>query len=349
MTQVLASVAETAAAALLAASGLGVEQASISARAIVTADRWGVGSHGMLRLPGYLARLSAGGINARATLHLVNQAESVVAYDGEGGMGHWQAWRGAERARDLAKRSGAAVVSIGNSNHCGALGVYALPLLEAGLVALVFSNGAAVMPPWGGSRPVLSTSPLAGAVPSASTPALVDLSTSTVARGRIAERAQRNEPLEPGWALDSAGQPTLDAREALTGMLAPLGGVKGYALAFLVETLTGGIVGPSLSLNVVDFFDAERVGEPQGISHLIIAIDPAATDIDGNRELRLAALGSAVDAGGGRVPGSSRLSAVGANTPVSISDETIGRLRAWVEHHNVPPSDAIGALLDVPR
>src|SRR5690606_32119204 len=104
--------------------------------------------------------------------------------------------------------------SVGDSGHCGALGVYALPMLRAGRVGLVFSNGPAVMPPWQGSQPVLSTSPLAAGIPAGDQHAIVDLATTAVARGKIAAAARSGDPLPDGWAVDAAGQPTNDAAVA---------------------------------------------------------------------------------------------------------------------------------------
>src|SRR6266700_4225797 len=160
---------------LLAAAGVGEAAALRTAQALVLADVWGAGPHGLLRLPFYLQRLMAGGCNAAARLEIVTDTGPLVTYDGQDGLGHWQAWRAAEVARDRCASAGASVVAVGRSSHCGALGVYTLPLIEAGLAGLVFSNGPAVMPPWGGREPVVSTSPIAAGVPCRPRPAIVDL------------------------------------------------------------------------------------------------------------------------------------------------------------------------------
>jgi (2R)-3-sulfolactate dehydrogenase (NADP+) len=261
---------------LLTAAALPPERAAVTAHILVLADVWGVPSHGLMRLPYYLARLVAGGCRADAELTTVSDTGPVVAFDGGGGLGHWQLWSAAETARERCARYGVAAVSVADSSHCGALGTYVHPTLDAGQIALVFSNGPAVMPPWGGARPVLSTSPIAAGVPTTPDPLVVDLATSTVARGKIAARAQSGEPLPEGWALAPDGTPTTDPQTALRGMLAPLGGAKGYALALLVETLTAGVVGPRPSTEVCDMFDSAHDARRQGISHLLIALDPDA-------------------------------------------------------------------------
>jgi (2R)-3-sulfolactate dehydrogenase (NADP+) len=274
----------------------------------------------------------------------VTDTGPLVTYDGEDGLGHWQVWRAAETARDRCAAAGVAVVAVGRSSHCGALGVYTLPLLAAGYVALVFSHGPAVMPPWGGSAPVLSTSPIAAGVPSKPRPAIVDLATSAVARGKIAGHAQRGEPIPDGWAFTATGEPTTDPAAALRGMLAPLGGAKGYALAFLVEALTGGLVGPALSTDVADMLAAQDASRPQRISHLVVAFDPARLDIgpDGpgspGGPPRLDALAASVAAAGGRLPGSRRLlpDEVDEQATLRVAEPVLAEIGEWARRLEVP-------------
>jgi (2R)-3-sulfolactate dehydrogenase (NADP+) len=328
LTSAPASALVRASTDLLQAAGLPARRAHRSAAAIVLADRWRIGSHGLMRLPFYLTRLEAGGIDPKADLREVRRTTSVVAFDGGGGLGHWQVWSAVDTAVGLSRASGVGVAAVGNSSHSGALGVYANRLREAGQAGLVLSNGPAAMPAWGGSRPVLSTSPIAGAVPSPTGGAVVDMATSTVTRGRIVQYAQDNRPLEPGWAFDSTGTPTTDPKLALSGMIAPVGGAKGFALAYLIESLTGGLIGPLLSRDVVDPFAANRASEHQGVSHLVVAIDPRSLDVDGRHEDRLSQLEKEVAASGGRVPGRRRIK---SSASIEIEPDLMRSLLAWAE------------------
>ncbi|MCP9968129.1 Ldh family oxidoreductase [Actinomadura madurae] len=294
---------------LLAGAGLAEERAETTARAITLADAWGIGSHGLFRLPYYLDRMAAGGHPPDAELKTRADTGPLVFLEGGGGLGHWQVAAAAETAVERSGRYGVAAVAVGDSGHCGALGVYALEIARAGRLGLVFSNGPAALPPWGGDRALLSTSPIAAGIPLSPRPAVVDLALSTVARGKVGAKAKAGETLPEGWALDRAGRPTTDPREALAGMLAPLGGAKGYALAFMVEALTGGLVGPHLSRDVADPFAAGDRGRPQRIAHLVLALDPSLGDPeDGGAAARdrLADLADQVAAAGGRVPGTGR-------------------------------------------
>lgn len=333
---------------LLAATGMPESRARASAESIVVADLWGRGSHGLLRLPYYLERLLAGGYNPRAELVQVTDTGPAVCYDGQAGLGHWQLREAAELAAERAGRYGLAAVSVGNSGHCGALGVYASPGLDAGLLSIIFSNGPAVMPPWNGHAPVLSTSPLAAGIPCHPDPAVVDLATSAVARGRIAKRAAQGQPLEPGWAFDAAGAPTTDPQAALAGMLAPLGGAKGFALAFLVEALTGGMVGPSLATDVSDMFRAQDAARPQQIAHLVVTFDAGCFDSTGQGGTgRLDALAEAVTKAGGRLPGAGkcRLSRLDGSLTIGVDDTLDEQLRAWGDRLGVTwPAGGQGSM-----
>nr|WP_187361093.1 Ldh family oxidoreductase [Phytoactinopolyspora mesophila] len=324
---------------LLQGAGFGPEEAGATAEGIVLADCWGIGSHGLMRLPYYLHRAVTGGYPPTAALRTVSDTGPAIALDGGGGLGHWQVRRAAELAATRCARFGLAAVSVGNSGHCGALGAYTLPLLEAGYVSMIFSTGPAVMPPWGGSQPLLSTSPLAAGIPSRPRPMIVDLASSAVARGKIAAHAARDEPLPAGWALDAAGRPTTDARAALHGMLAPLGGAKGYALAMLVETMSAGLAGPRLAGDVTDMFDPEDAAEPQRIGHLVVAFDPARFDVEGGAgaQSRLDELAARATVAGGRIPGGRRVmpAEIDDDAVLAVDEKTLSELLSWAQRLGV--------------
>ena len=328
MTTLKFDAATKLATELLMATGMAQDEAESSATCIVASDAWGIGSHGLMRLPFYLERLQAGGINPKAKLKEITNLPALRVFDGESGLGHWQVRKASELAARIAKQQGIAAVGIGRSNHCGALGIYVWPMLQENLVGIIFSNGPAVMPPWGGNKPILSTSPIAAGIPS-KPPTIIDLATSAVARGKIAAKAQKNEDLEPGWAFDAQGDPTLDAKAALNGMLAPLGGVKGYALAVLVESLTGALIGPKLASAIPDMFDNKQAALTQDISHFVIAIKAVALSIDGKDSLK--ELAENVEAAGGRMPGKNRINpfSIDANHELSIADNVATELESW--------------------
>lgn len=318
------------ATSMLVATGVPEINAQLTARAIVTSDVWGNPSHGLMRLPFYLQRITMGGVNPGATLKTLSQRGAITSFDGEDGLGHWQVWQAAELGVQKAKEFGISLVSVKNSSHCGALGVYLYPALDAGQIAMIFTNGPAVMPAVGGNSPLLSTSPIASGVPS-NPPMIIDLSTSAVARGKIANAAKTGGSIPEGWAVNAKGEPITDAKEALMGMLAPLGGAKGFALGLMVESLSAGLSGGALSREVPDMFNPDDDTKPQGISHTIITIDPndlgdSASYDDFNK------LAKSITETGGRVPGSKRLhpNKLG-NGDLSIAEPVLKDLNSWSE------------------
>lgn len=329
MPQLNLGSAISTAESLLIAAGVPKEHALTTARCIVASDRWGIGSHGLMRLPFYLARLQAGGINPAAELKTITDLPSLVVFDGDDGLGHWQLHHAAELASERAMVNGIAAVGVGRSNHCGALGIYVWPMINRGLVGIAFSTGPAVMPPWGGNKALLSTSPIAAGIPT-NPPTVVDLATSAVARGKIQAKAQAGSELEPGWAFTKEGAPTTDAKEALAGMLAPLGGAKGYAVAVLVESLTGMLIGPTLAKNIPDMFAADQDRQPQQISHFVIAIDAAKLSVDGENS-RTREFEDEVKLTGGRLPGSNRVNPEKLNSDdeITITDQVAEQLKNW--------------------
>ncbi len=227
-----------------------------------------------------------------------------------------------------AKEFGISLVSVKNSSHCGALGVYLYPALDAGQISMIFTNGPAVMPAVGGNAPLLSTSPIASGVPS-KPPMIIDLSTSAVARGKIANAAKAGGSIPEGWAVNAKGEPITDAKEALMGMLAPLGGAKGFALGLMVESLSAGLSGGALSREVPDMFNPDDDTKPQGISHTVITIDPndlgdSASYDDFNK------LAASITETGGRVPGSKRAhpNHLGSGE-ITIADAVLKDLNTW--------------------
>lgn len=333
------------ASALLESAGMKESPAWRTAWALGVAEAWGLASHGLLRLPWYLRRFDAGGSDPRASLVTVSDLGGVVALNGGNGLGHWQVWEAARVAVERASEHGIAAVSVGNSGHCGALGIYAYPMAEAGLIGLVFSNGPAVMPPWGGNRPLLSTSPIAAGIPTSARPAIVDLATSAVARGTIAAQAAAGTALEEGWAFDSSGRPTTDPLVALSGMLAPAGGAKGYALALLVESLTGAMIGPSLAPEIADPLSDDEIGRPQRISHLVIAMDPSTLDIDGRFAERMDKLAEQTLEAGGRLPGSTKLppADLGDDHEISVASTTMNAIGALARDRGIDiPEGLVG-------
>jgi (2R)-3-sulfolactate dehydrogenase (NADP+) len=208
---------------------------------------------------------------------------------------------------DTARSEGLAAAAIHRSHHCGAAGHPVERLADAGLVALMFVNTPSAIAPWGGSKAVFGTNPVAFACPLPGRPPLViDLSLSKVARGNIMAAKQRGEKIPEGWALDAQGKPTTDPDAALAGTMVPMGDAKGTALALMVELLAAGLTGANFAADASSFLDDK--GPPPGTGQLIVTFDPAA--FGGDAGARFAVLAQSIeDQPGARLPGARRLAA----------------------------------------
>ncbi len=207
---------------------------------------------------------------------------------------------------ETCAETGVAAVAVTRSHHCGQAGRHVERLAERGVLALMFANTPQAMAPWGGSKAVFGTNPIAFAAPMKSGASLVvDLSLSKVARGKVMAAAGKGEEIPEGWALDAEGQPTTDAKAALDGTMVAMGDAKGTALALVVEVLAAGLSGACFAFEASSFFSAE--GAPPGVGQLIIGFDVTKTAGSGFAE-RLGVLRDAMEGQPGvRLPGSRRL------------------------------------------
>lgn len=246
--------------------------AEVTAQCLVRADLRGVDSHGIIRLPGYLDRIERGLVNTRPNLRPEKVAATSVHLDGDNGLGFVVATRATADAVSMAHEAGIGMVGVRRSTHFGMAANYVLQAVDAGCLALVFTNASRAMPPWGGREALLGTSPLAAGAPTTGPhPFVLDMSAAVAARGKI-RRAQRyGEDIPEGYALDAAGRPTTDPAAALDGgVVLPVGGPKGSGIAMLLDVLAGVLTGAAFAGDVGDQYkDYDR---PQGVGHLFLAI-----------------------------------------------------------------------------
>ena len=242
-------------AAALVRHGLPAADAAQVAALMAEADLQGSDGHGVIRLPQYVKRIRAGGINLRPNIHVVHERAAMAVLDGDNGMGHLVVSRAVDIAIEKARHTGVAWVSTRYSNHAGPASLYARQPLQHNMLGLYFAVGNANhLPPWGGMDVLLSTNPIAVGVPTAEEPPVVlDMATTVAAYGKVKAKAKRGESMPEGWMIDRQGQPLLDPQRAHEGFLLPIGEHKGYGLALMVGLLAGTLGGAAMGRQVVDF------------------------------------------------------------------------------------------------
>ncbi len=215
----------------------------------------GSDGHGVMRLPQYARRIRSGGVNLRPRIKVVEERAGMALLDGDNAMGHLVMQRAAHMAVEKARNTGIAWVGSQFSNHAGPASLYARMALPHDMIGLYFAVGNANhLPPWGGLDMLLSTNPIAVAIPAGREhPVVLDMATTVAAYGKVKARAQRGEMMPEGWMMDREGKPLLDPKRAEEGFLLPIGGYKGYGLSLLVGILAGTLNGAAMGKDVIDF------------------------------------------------------------------------------------------------
>ena len=258
---------------LLVAHGVPDGDAATIAHCLISADLRGVDTHGIARLPGYLDRVRRGLINPRPKLEPKRVTPVAATLDGQDGFGFVVGMRAINEAMDMARAFGISIVSVHRSTHFGMAASYVLPAIDAGFIALVFSNASPAMPPWGGREGLLGTSPFAAGAPGGKLPPfLLDMSPAVAARGKIRRAERRGEKIPLGYALDAEGRPTTDPKAALAGVVLPIGGYKGSGLSMLMDIFGGVISGAGHAGEVADQYKV--FDRPQNVGHFFLAMRP---------------------------------------------------------------------------
>jgi L-2-hydroxycarboxylate dehydrogenase (NAD+) len=240
------------------------------------AELQGSDGHGAIRLLPYARRIRAGGINLNPEIKVLQERPGMALLDGDNAMGHLVMKRAAEMAIEKARACGIAWVGSRMSNHAGPASLYARMPMAHDMIGLYFAVGNANhLPPWGGLDMLLSTNPIAVAVPAdAEPPIVLDMATTVAAYGKVKAKAQRGEQMPIGWMIDRLGQPLTDPRRAEEGFLMPIGGYKGYGLALIVGLLAGTLNGAAMGSEVIDFNKDQSSTTNTG--QAILAIDLSA-------------------------------------------------------------------------
>lgn len=259
----------------LTAVGLPVPAAEQVARLMVLADLRGADGHGIFRLPQYVRRIRAGGMNVRPDIRVLQETEAVALVDGDNGMGHLVMRFAAQVGIEKAERAGIGWVGVQQSNHAGPAALYAMMPLAHDMIGMYMAVGSANhMPPWGGMDLLLSTNPIAFAIPAFEEPPIVlDIATSVAAYGKVKTKAQRGEPMPEGWMIDALGRPLTDPKRADEGFLLPIGGYKGYGLALVFGLLAGTLNGAAFGRDVIDFNRDDKT--PTNTGQVIVALNVA--------------------------------------------------------------------------
>ncbi|MBX6321813.1 MAG: Ldh family oxidoreductase [Rhodospirillaceae bacterium] len=260
--------------AIFRACGMGRDDAALLAGALVAADQRGIHSHGTLRVPDYVEKLTVGGVDPRGRPRIVREQGAALVVDGGNAMGQIAAAFAMTAAIERARHNAVAVAAVRGSNHCGAMDHWAMMALPHDMIGIAMTNALPTMAPWGGLDKIVGMNPLAVAIPAQAEPPIVlDIAFGATAHGKIRVYHQKGHPIPEGWAFDAEGRPTTDAAAALAGLIQPIGGHKGIGLAVVTGILSTFLAGASYGTELGDMVSGPKAGHD---GHLFMAIDVAA-------------------------------------------------------------------------
>lgn len=259
--------------AIYRSAGMPEADAALVADTLVQADLWGHQSHGVLRVGWYLARLKAGVCVPVATPDYVVDAGAIAVIDGGDAMGQVLTAIAMTDAIRRAREHGIGAVALRNSGHFGTALYFTLMAARAGCVGFLSTNASPAMAPWGGRRKTVGTNPWSWAAPAGKhAPMVLDIANTGVARGKIYLARNKGEQIPEGWAIDSDGAPTTDPTAAIDGVILPMAGHKGYAIATVMDMLSGVLSGSSFGARVGGPYQTDR---KSGAGQMMIVLDIA--------------------------------------------------------------------------
>lgn len=280
------------------------DDALLLADSLVHADLRGIHSHGVLRVPDYVRKLTTDGVDPKGTPVLVTDAAAALVVDGGNAMGQVGMAFAMDRAISRAKEVNVAFAAIRGSNHAGAMDYFACRALPHDMIGICGTNALPTMSPWGGKDKIVGINPIGIALPGGREgPFVLDIAFGQTAHGKIRVYAQKGEPIPEGWAFDADGLPTTDADAALEGLIQPIGGHKGVGLGMAVGMLSTLLSGAAYGTGLGNMVDGPTAGLD---GHFAIAINIAAfTEVQAFKAHVDTILQQARD--GGRVAGVERL------------------------------------------
>ena len=254
--------------------GVSRDDAELLTDSLIEANLRGVDSHGITRvLCVYVERIRKGVVSAKSNLTVVREKTSTALIDCHNSIGQVGAARAMRIAIEKARYTGVAFTAIAHSNHYGAAAYWAMMALPNGMIGFSSTNAPAVVAPTGGRTAMFGTNPICITIPAdGELPVVLDMATTVVARGRVNLYAKQNKPLEPGWAVDERGVPTTDPHAALKGLLAPIGGYKGYGIMLAVDFLCGVLTGSNYGAHFPGFL-ADNMIEPTDVGSVFAAVN----------------------------------------------------------------------------
>jgi LDH2 family malate/lactate/ureidoglycolate dehydrogenase len=260
---------------VLGTLGMPEADAAIAAEAMVWAGLRDAIGHSLIRLDQIANRAKAGGLSLTADWTAVRQRGNTTVLDAAHIWGTVAGTHGMRHAIQAAMSFGVGMASVRNCDVTGILGWYSSRALPERMIGIAISNGAPLMPAWGGADKIMGNQVFSIASPAGThAPIVVDLGMGAASLHLLTEAAATATPLPSGVVVDANGAATSDARKWQDGgALLPMGGHRGYGLSLMWEVLTGVLSGGHM---LTEVGTPDELDRQIGCSLFLLAIDPSA-------------------------------------------------------------------------
>ena len=219
---------------------------------LTQADLSGQNSHGAARTPLYLEKINDKKLFPNSKLKIFNDNRNIVQIDGNWGFGQVVADEAIKIEIKKAAKYNISCVTIKNSNHLGRLSDFTNQAAKKGYVCIGFLNlhgTSFIVAPFGGKDRKLPSNPISISTPGPDKNKIfeLDMSSCTVAEGKLKISYLINKKTTKGYIQDYEGQLTTDTKKFYhepKGSILPLGGVsgfKGFGLAFAIDIISGAL------------------------------------------------------------------------------------------------------------
>ncbi|MDO4594664.1 MAG: ureidoglycolate dehydrogenase [Tissierellia bacterium] len=250
-------------------AGLSEKDANITSETLAYSDARGWHSHGAVRVEYYSERIAKGGINTNPNITWKKTGPCSGILDGDNGVGFTIARMGMQKAIEMAKENGVAIVGMRRLSHSGSIGYYCEMARDEGLIGISMCQSDPMAVPFGGSEPYYGTNPIAISAPSANDENMMfDMATTVQAWGKVLDKRSKGESIPSDWAVDEKGNPTTNPHEV--NALMPIAGAKGYGLMMFVDILSGVLLGVPFGGHVSSMYHDLSVGRELGQIHIVI-------------------------------------------------------------------------------
>lgn len=260
--------------------GYSAEESKAITDVLLTADLYGIESHGVQRLIRYHLAIEEGSIVPDVKPEIIHETPVSAVIDAPCSMGQVVAKKAMEMAIDKAKKTGFGVVCVRGSNHYGIAGYYTKMAADNDMIGISMTNTEAIAIPTYGKKAMLGTSPIAVSMPADPVDFWFDAATTVITRGKLEVYRKKELPLPQGWVADENGADCDDANRVLKNIIGKLGGGifplggfseetgshKGYGLGIIVELFTSIVTGGTTSPHVRNSGNADT-------SFCLMAID----------------------------------------------------------------------------